>query len=98
MTLRTGLFETNDLNRLKKELAKLINEGDNKWINTLVRRSRNVDKFDIRSLNEELLEIDKLFVKRIGIFLKKRKPRTWNDRFNEIKEDAKFYVLRHRYY
>lgn len=53
MTLRTELFETNDLNRLKKEFAKLISEGDDKGINTLLRRNRNIDKFDTRSLNEE---------------------------------------------
>ena len=97
MTLRTELFETNDLNRLKKELAKMINEGDDKGINTLLRRNRNVDKFDTRSLNEELPQIEKHFVKRKGILKNERKPPTWSERMKEINEVPKFYVPRHRY-
>lgn len=103
MALRTELFETNDLNRLKKELVKLINEGDNKGINTLLRRNRNVDKFDTRSLNEELPQINKHFVKRNGIMKNEAKPPTMKERMAEIHREVykqkqnEFYVPRHVY-
>ena len=54
MTELTELFTTNDMNKLKHELARLVRTKEFKAINTLLRRNTNAWKFDTRELNEEI--------------------------------------------
>ena len=54
MTALTELFAMNDMNKLKYELARLVESKDYKTVNTLLRRNPNTWKFNTRELNEEI--------------------------------------------
>ena len=64
MTALTGLFAMNDIDKLKHELARLIESKDYKTVNTLLRRNPNTWKFATRELNEEIPCDEKHFTKR----------------------------------
>ena len=63
----TELYNTSDMDRLKRELARLVKTLDNKAINGLLRRNSNTWLFDTRELNEEIPCKERHFVKRKGI-------------------------------
>lgn len=44
----TELYSTNDMNRLKRELARLVKALDYKTINTLLCGNQNTRLFDTR--------------------------------------------------
>ena len=67
MTELTELFTTNDMDKLKRELARLVKAIDYKAINTLLRRNPNTRLFDTRELNEEIPCKERHFVKRKGV-------------------------------
>lgn len=67
MTELTELYNTSDMDRLKRELARLVKALDYKSINTLLRRSSNTWLFDTRELNEEIQCKEMHFVKRKGV-------------------------------
>ena len=67
MTELTELYNTNDMDRLKRELARLVKALDYKSINTLLRRNSNTWLFDTRELNEEIPCKERHFVKRKGV-------------------------------
>ena len=86
----TELFNTNDKQLLKRELSRLAKEKDYKTINTLLRRNPNVSAFDTRTLNEEIPQQEKHFVKRKGIMKNETKPKTFKEQLEErIKETDK---------
>ena len=64
MTELTELYNTSDMDRLKRELARLVKALDYKAINTLLRRNQNTWLFDTRELNEEIPRKERHFVKR----------------------------------
>ena len=63
----TELYNTSDMDRLKRELARLVKALDYKSINTLLRRNQNTWLFDTRELNEEIPCKERHFVKRKGV-------------------------------
>ena len=67
MTELTELFTTNDMDRLKRDLARLVKALDYKAINILLRRNPNTRLFDSRALNEEIPCKERHFVKRNGV-------------------------------
>ena len=75
MTPLTELFAMNDMDKLKHELARLIESKDYKTVNTLLRRNPNTWKFDTRSLNEEIPCDEKHFTKRKGVMKFETRPR-----------------------
>ena len=83
MTNLTELFQTNDTHLLKRELSRLTKEKDYKTINALLRRNPNVSLFDTRSLNEEIPQQEKHFVKRNGVMKNEAKPKTFKERLDE---------------
>ena len=85
MTELTEIFVTEDMNRLKKELARLVASKDYKAINVLLRRNTNTWKFDIRSLNEEISCDDRHFLKRKGV-MKFESKTTSNNRTRKSKQ------------
>ena len=54
MTALTELFTINDMDRLKYELARLVESKDYKTVNALLRRNPNTWLFNTRELNEEI--------------------------------------------
>ena len=64
MTALTELFTVNDMDKLKYELARLVESKECKTVNTLLRRNPNTWKFNTRELNEEIHCDDKHFTKR----------------------------------
>ena len=75
MTELTELFTTDDMNKLKHELSRLIGSKDYKTVNTLLRRNPNTWKFNTRELNEEISCADKHFTKRKGVMKFETRPR-----------------------
>ena len=75
MTELTELFATNDMNKLKHELSRLIESKDYKAVNTLLRRNYTTIKFNTRELNEEIPCEDRHFTKRKGVMKFETKPR-----------------------
>ena len=75
MTALTELFATDDMDRLKHELARLVGCKEYKAINVLLRRNSNIWKFDTRSLNEEIPCDDRHFTKRKGVMKFETKPK-----------------------
>ena len=75
MTELTELFATNDMNKLKHELSRLIESKDYKAVNTLLRRNYTTIKFNTRELNEEIPCEDRHFTKRKGVMKFEKKPR-----------------------
>ena len=67
MTALTELFQTNDMNKLKQELAHLVEMKDYKTINVLLRRNTNTWLFNTRELNEEIPCNERHFTKRKGV-------------------------------
>ena len=63
MTELTELFTTNDMIKLKQELARLVRFKKYKTLNTLFRRNPNITIFNTRELNEEILCDDRYFTK-----------------------------------
>ena len=74
MTALTELFATDDMNKLKRELARLVESKDYKTINVLLRRNQNIWKFDTRELNEEIPCDVKHFTKRKGVMKFEYRP------------------------
>ena len=62
----TELSATNDMNKLKQELARLVRSKDYKAVNILLRHNPNIWKFDTRELNEEIPCDDRHFTKSKG--------------------------------
>ena len=89
MTTLTELFACDDMNKLKHELARLIESKDYKTVNTLLRRNPNTWKFNTRELNEEILYDEKPFTKRNGIMKFETRPR----RKDQKDEDAEMHSL-----
>lgn len=58
------LHITDDLSLYKKAIAILTNNQDYKTLNTLFCRNPNTSKFDTRSLNEDIPQETKRFMKR----------------------------------
>ena len=77
MTELTELFQTTDMDKLKRELARLVESKDYKSINTLLRRNPNTWLFNTRDLNEEIPCDDRHFTKRKGVMKFESKP-TYN--------------------
>ena len=75
MTALTELFAMNDMDKLKHELARLIESKDYKTVNTLLRRNPNTWKFATRELNEGIQCDEKHFTKRKGVMKFETKPR-----------------------
>ena len=67
MTALTELFQTSDMNKLKQELARLVEMKDYKTINVLLRRNKNTWLFNTRELNEEIPCNERHFTKRKGV-------------------------------
>ena len=80
MTELTELFAMNDMDKLKYELARLINLKDYKTLNTLLRRNPNTWKFNTRELNEEIPCDERHFTKRKGVMKFETKPTMNNTR------------------
>ena len=80
MTALTELFACDDMNKLKHELARLIESKDYKTVNTLLRRNPNTWKFNTRELNEEIPCDDKHFTKRKGVMKFETRPASNNTR------------------
>ena len=55
------------MNKLKHELSRLLGSKEDKTVNTLLRRSQNIWKFNTRELNEEIPCADRHFTKRKGV-------------------------------
>ena len=75
MTELTELFATDDMNKLKHELSRLIGSKDYKTVNTLLRRNPNTWKFNTRELNEEIPCADRDFTMRKGVMKCETRPR-----------------------
>ena len=60
------LYTTDDLALLKRALTELTTKQDYKTLNTLFRRNPNTNKFDTRTLNEDIQQSTKRFTKRNG--------------------------------
>ena len=75
MTELTELFVTDDMNRLKKELDRLVRSKDYKAVNVLLRRNSNIWTFNTRELNEEIPCDDRHFTKRKGVMKFESKPK-----------------------
>ena len=75
MTALAELFTTDDMDRLKKELARLVGSKDYKAINVLLRRNSNIWTFNTRELNEEIPCNDRHFTKRKGVMKFESKPK-----------------------
>ena len=75
MTALTELFATDDMDRLKHELARLVGSKDYKAINVLLRRNSNIWKFDTRELNEEIPCDERHFTKRKGVMKFETRPK-----------------------
>ena len=73
------------MNRLKKELARLVGSKDYKAVNVLLRRNSNIWKFDTRELNEEIPCDDRHFTKRKEVIKFESKP-TSNNRTRKSKQ------------
>ena len=67
MTALSELFAKDDMNKLKRELARLVESKDYKTINVLLRRNPNIWKFDTRELNEEIPCDVNHFTERKGV-------------------------------
>mgnify|MGYP001129580393 CR=1 FL=1 len=80
MTELTELFATDDMNKLKQELDRLVRTKDYKTINTLLRRNPNIWALNTRELNEEIPCADRHFTKRKGIMKFESKPVSTNTR------------------
>ena len=64
MTVLTELFQTSDMNKLKQEIARLVELKNYKAINALLRRIKNKWSFNTRELNEEIQCDERHFTKR----------------------------------
>ena len=63
----TELYNPNDMDRPKRELACLVKALENKAINTLLLRNQNTWSFDTRELKEEIPCNERNFAKRKGV-------------------------------
>ena len=60
------IYTSNDSNKVKKEIAKLVKQQDYKTLNTLLRRNPICKNFDSRTLNEDIPQETKRFSKVKG--------------------------------
>ena len=74
MTALTEMFAMDDMNKLKCELARLVESKYYKTINVLLRRNPNIWKLDTRELNEEIPCDVKHFTKRKGVMKFEYRP------------------------
>ena len=75
MTALTELFQTTDMDKLKCELARLVESKDYKTINALLRHNPNILTFNTRDFNEEIPCDEKHFVKRKGVMKFEYRPK-----------------------
>lgn len=57
------LYNTSDMTLLKKFIAELVESQDYKTLNTLILFNQNASMFDNKTLNEDIPQSDKLFIK-----------------------------------
>lgn len=75
MTKFTELFATNDMDKLKCELALLVQTENYKTINVLLRRNPNTMMVNTGGINEEIQRDDRSFTKRKGVLKFESEPR-----------------------
>lgn len=63
MTELTELFATNDMDKLNRELARLVQTKDYKTIKELLRSNSNIWTLNTKVLNEEIPCDDRHFTK-----------------------------------
>ncbi|KAK8838231.1 hypothetical protein M9Y10_035651 [Tritrichomonas musculus] len=69
------LFATNDMDKLKCELALLVQTENYKTINVLLRRNPNTMMVNTGGINEEIQRDDRSFTKRKGVLKFESEPR-----------------------
>ena len=89
------LCTTDDLAVLKQAITELTNKQDYKTLNTLFCRNPNANKFDTRTLNEDIPQKNKQFTKRNEKLCNESRtvPRKQNE-----EEQSEAYTYKSRYY
>lgn len=75
MTELTELFKMDDMDKLKCELALLVQTENYKTINVLLRRNPNTMMVNTGGINEEIQRDDRSFTKRKGVLKFESEPR-----------------------